>query len=329
MLDGATARDRLERLFHVLPAAMRQGGAHLAELSRTLGAPRDVILKDIEEMTDRAFYQPGGWPDDVQILIDRGRVRVQHAKGFERPVRLTREEVLCLALALRGTAASARVPDTERRQSLLHRAESHLGGSASEEQEDQPHIAAPDREPDPDRIRELVIDAARERHPVRLMYLRPGPPEPTVRVVHPYAIVYGEGAWYVVGYCDLRNDVRVFRMDRILFADRTDTEGRFAPPDDFQVREYVGAGYVYHAEREVDVGIRYSARIAPWVREHVGVDGAVSEPAEDGTLLLWRRVSDPWWVVSHVLQYGGDAELVAPGDVRALVQEVAEGLLSS
>lgn len=44
----------------------------------------------------------------------------------------------------------------------------------------------------------------------------------TERTLDPYGLVYHEGRWYVVGYCHLRDDVRVFRLDRVRRAQRLD-----------------------------------------------------------------------------------------------------------
>ena len=99
MPEGPTARDRLERLLPVLPAASRQGGASLPELAEQLGASQRSILEDIEEVTNRVFYHPGGWPDDVQILIESDRVRGLRTGGLDRPGKLSARETPCPALA--------------------------------------------------------------------------------------------------------------------------------------------------------------------------------------------------------------------------------------
>ena len=47
--------------------------------------------------------------------------------------------------------------------------------------------------------------------------------EPLKRVVDPYGLVYRVGRWYLVGYCHLREDVRTFRLDRVLEVELLDT----------------------------------------------------------------------------------------------------------
>lgn len=325
MTDGRTAQARLERLLYVLPAASRPGGARLSELAEALGAPEARILEDVQQVTARNFYHPGGWPDNVQIQIKAGSVRVTRADGFERPNRLTLEEALCLALALRGTAASAHVSSPRVRERLLDRAERYLTHRSWAGHE-AATVAAPDRSPDPEGIREVLMAAARERRPCALSYVKAGAGDATLRVVHPYVLAHGEGAWYTVGYCTIEEEVRVFRTDRILAADLAD--GQFTVPEDFDVARYIDRGRVYHARHEREVRVRYSPRIARWIRERAEWGSDTVEDAEDGSLVVRHRVADPQWAVSHTLQYGADAEVLEPEDVRGLVLEVARGLLS-
>ena len=61
--------------------------------------------------------------------------------------------------------------------------------------------------------------------------------EETQREIDPYGVVHHRGRWYVVGWCHLRNDVRMFRMDRVLALDARDET--FAKPLDFDCAEFV------------------------------------------------------------------------------------------
>lgn len=325
MTEGRTAQDRLLRLLHVLPAAARPGGARLADLAAELDVPETRILQDLQEVTERNFYHPGGWLDDVQILLQADRVEVSRADGFERPTRLTPEETLCLALALRGSTASTHVNAPLARDRLLDRAEGYLA-HRDWPGDGAPAIAAPDRHPDPEGIREVLLAGARDRRPCAISYVKPGAREEKVRVVHPYAIAYGEGAWYAVGHCTLEEGIRVFRIDRMVAADLAD--GRFDVPAEFDPGSYVEGGRVFHTEREREVCVRYSPRIARWIRERAFWTEAAVEDGEDGSLIVRHRVADPRWAVSHALQYGADAEILEPDDVRALAMEVARGMLS-
>ncbi|HET9947749.1 MAG TPA: WYL domain-containing protein [Longimicrobiales bacterium] len=312
-------RAQLERLLYVIHAASRPGGAKLADLARMLDTTEDRISRDIEEVTARVYYHPGGWPDDVQIAISTDRVEV-HAPGLERPMKLSPVETLCLALALRGTAATAILADAEARKDLLARAEAHLAALPKEEV--QAVLAAPERWADREGLRELLIRAADERRACAIHYVKPGDVDGSLRVIHPYAVAYGEGRWYVIAHCTRQECVRIFRLDRILAADLTDTT--FERPADFDPDDYVHDGRVYHAGADELVRVRYSPRVARWIRERAVWESAPLEELDDGSVIVDHHAADPLWAVCHALQYGAEAEVLEPDGVRALVRQVAQ-----
>ncbi|MEJ2207388.1 MAG: WYL domain-containing protein [Gemmatimonadota bacterium] len=325
MTDGRTAEARLERLLHVLPAAARSGGASLSDLARELGASEARILEDLEEVTARVFYHPGGWPDDVSILVEADRVRVTRATGMERPVRLSPRETLCLALALRGTVAAAHLPSDDRRAALLRRAEEFLGQGTWSDEGAPGDMAAPERAPDPAGVRETLFTAARDRRPCAISYVKAGATDASVRVIHPYVSAYAGGFWYTIAWCAVEESVRIFRMDRVLEA--AESDDTFTVPEDFDPAVYLDGGQVFHSENEVDVSVRYSPRIARWIRERAEHHGRPPQENADGSLERHHQVADPHWVVSHVLQYGPDAEILGPESVRAMVRDVVQALV--
>lgn len=77
--------------------------------------------------------------------------------------------------------------------------------------------------------------ATRGRRRLQIRY-RSGSRE-TTRAVDPYGIVYRKGRWYAVGWCHLRTDVRVFRLDRV--EEAVLTEDTFTPPAGFDVRGHL------------------------------------------------------------------------------------------
>jgi predicted DNA-binding transcriptional regulator YafY len=61
--------------------------------------------------------------------------------------------------------------------------------------------------------------------------------EVTERGFDPYGVVSHEGIWYTIGYCHLRQEQRLFRLDRIV---QVEMRGKtFAPPLNFDAREAV------------------------------------------------------------------------------------------
>jgi predicted DNA-binding transcriptional regulator YafY len=81
--------------------------------------------------------------------------------------------------------------------------------------------------------------AVQEHRQVWIRYYSWGNDEETKRTIDPYGLVQQKSKWYVVGYCHLRQDLRVFRLDNILDARlRTKT---FDPPLNFDAVGFVAA----------------------------------------------------------------------------------------
>lgn len=77
-------------------------------------------------------------------------------------------------------------------------------------------------------------------------------------------------------------------------------------------------GRVLHLTGSGTMTVRHSPRIARWIAEREDVP-----PDQDGSLTMDHPLADPDWGVRHVLQYGPDAEVIAPPELRdAVVQRL-------
>ncbi|HUP20501.1 MAG TPA: WYL domain-containing protein, partial [Gemmatimonadota bacterium] len=174
------------------------------------------------------------------------------------------------------------------------------------------------------RLLALLRDATRARRPCRLEYLKPDSAEPESRAVHPYVMVYASGHWYVLGADPEIGEDRAFRLDRILEA--TVGEGGYEVPPDFDAGEWIEEGGLFLADTALEARVRYSARVAPWIREASRAGEIEREEGPEGTLVVRHRVADPGWLVRHVLAYGAEAELLEPAEMRDLVARRSEAL---
>jgi predicted DNA-binding transcriptional regulator YafY len=310
-----TALDRIERILQILPLAGREGGIAYDDLARALGVDRKQIERDITEVTDMEFYLEAGAVADIVVGLESNRVRVSTTGHLHRPARLSPAEAAALDLGVRLLAAEQEDP------ALAHAMADIIDQVARAIPRELLERVAADGDPDAgDPVRALVVDAARRRRRLRMRYLKLDAETPEDREVEPWAVVYGEGCWYVVGRCLERDGVRAFRIDRIL--DAVVTPADFEPPADFDPAGYLAKGRVYRADEEVEAVVRYDARVAPYVREGGEGEGG-GEPQEDGSVVVRYRVADPGWLVRHVLQYGRHARVLEPDDFAHLVQEAA------
>lgn len=123
--------------------------------------------------------------------------------------------------------------------------------------------------------------AARRRQRVTLKY-RTQEGQETERIFDPYGLACRRGRWYATGYCHLRQDMRLFRLDRVV--DAAMREDGFDRPADFDVLADVlrSLGSVPRA-LPLEVVLETSIEHA---RRQISAEVAVLEENEGGVVLL-------------------------------------------
>ncbi|HEX6135736.1 MAG TPA: WYL domain-containing protein [Longimicrobiales bacterium] len=323
----STARDQLERLLYILPAAARSNGAHVKELADALGVEPAVVLRDVQEVTARAYNLPAGAVEEFTVYTDGRRVFVHAPHDFDRPVRLSRRETLALSLGLRTIAADA---NPERRPQILALAASLERDLAAQDVSTVHELRAVEARDagviedveydaddflvgfEDDGFRGVVADAIELGRTCTIAYLKPGDTAPEKRRIAPYRLIHAYGNWYAAAHDFARDDIRVFRLDRVLDAE---LEEEAAPPAPASLDELLTRTAPYIATDDIEVTVRYSRRVARWIVEHTP-DSVLDD---DGSVIVRHRVADPGWIVRHVLQYGGEAVVEEPRAARKWV----------
>jgi predicted DNA-binding transcriptional regulator YafY len=140
--------------------------------------------------------------------------------------------------------------------------------------------------------------------------------------VRPYALIVASGSWYALSHCEVSAAIRSFRLDRIEQIEPTAEP--YEIPATFSVDEYLSDRKVLRLGQPRWMRVRYSPRVARWIAER---EGRELEP--DGSLVMEHPLADVQWGVRHVLQYGADAEVIEPAEVRAELTRRLRGLLTT
>ncbi len=83
----------------------------------------------------------------------------------------------------------------------------------------------------------LTLSMATQQEKRVWMRYRASQSSETERAVDPYGLIFQAGLWYTVGYCHLRQDLRTFRLDRVLQVEPR--EESFTPPLGFDALDYL------------------------------------------------------------------------------------------
>lgn len=169
---------------------------------------------------------------------------------------------------------------------------------------------------------ETLQDALRHCHSVVLVHRGRGRAAPTERRFDPYALVHGWGWWYAVGYCHLRDEVRSFRVDRIVSV--VPTEEPYTIPADFDVHKVIAF------EQQQAAGVHARLRFLPFgaaVAAHNRSYWETYAEQPDGSVLVTFRAPDIIWASATVLSYGSLVCVESPPELAQFVREEAQAIL--
>ncbi|MCU6792010.1 YafY family transcriptional regulator [Paenibacillus sp. WQ 127069] len=141
----------------------------------------------------------------------------------------------------------------------------------------------------------------------------------SVRDVAPYGLVFAQGSWILVAYCDLRQELRHFRLSRM--SDLTLLEDSFTFPTDFNLQDHKPAD-----DRRVLVRVQVHPDIADKVKGAGSFFMTQMEDHEEG-LMATFHVRQPEELLHWVLGWGADVVVLEPESLRNRVREEAAKML--
>ena len=265
---------------------------------------------------------------DMGIPVEGGVGRVggySLRPGFKLPpLMFTEDEALVLTLGLLmarkqgvdGTSALA--------QSTLAKIERILPTTLQEKMKALQETTAFDDNGPAERVSASILktlsEAARQNQRVELVYHTPGSDE-TQRLFDPYGLVSHENHWYTVGYCWLRDELRVFRLDRVRRVELV--EARFNRPTNFNCLEYLIQTIVAIPDQwNIEVVLQTTLEE---IRPRVPMDMASLETQPAGVVLR-ASLHDLDWVARFLAGLGCPFVIRQPVELRTALQKLATNL---
>ena len=139
----------------------------------------------------------------------------------------------------------------------------------------------------------------------------------TERDVDPYGLVYRNARWYAVGWCHLRTDVRVFRLDRVLEARLL--EATFTPPENFDVQaELTRSLAAAYSEWTVEAILETTLEEA---RKRISAIVGTVEPHADGVLLC-SRVDTLDWAAHYLMGLPWNVKVISPPELAQALRKL-------
>jgi proteasome accessory factor C len=304
------SRQQVVRMLALVPYLQGNDGVPVNEVAAEFGVSPKVIRDDLRLLmyTGTGEYAGELIDFDLTALEEDGIVHIRDAEFMTRPLRISTREGIALIVALRTLRASASGEELTVIDSALAKLESAVGD-----------VSAPvdvlldevDRD-----IHASIARALASGKRIGLTYANASRDEQSDRDVDPRRLFTEQGKLYLEAWCLKAEDLRFFRLDRVVDARVLDVD---AQEHDAQVRDLSDGIFTVGAQTpyaEVDLHPR-----AHWLTEYYQVD--LVEEREDG---VWRAKlygADWSWLRRLVLRNAGSITVVSPDTLRTQVVDDA------
>jgi proteasome accessory factor C len=309
------ASDRLRRLLVVVPYVVRHPGVPVQEITRLFEVGEAELLDDLN-MLFVSGLPPYGPGDLVDVQVEEGRVWIDMADYFSRPVRLTRSEALALYLKGKALLGAPGLEEAPALTSALAKIEGGLGEETLAQLGERVAVGGGGHAA---RALAAVRSAVDGHERLEVEYYSASRDQLTARRIDPEHVFSGLGNWYVVAWDHLADDERLFRVDRI----------RAVRPigEIFEPRGLLGAGRPLYTRSDRDITVQLSlGPSARWVAEYYEIERMVQHP--DGRIDVTLPAKDLAWIAKLILRLGGEAKVLEPPELARMVTEGARRTLS-
>jgi predicted DNA-binding transcriptional regulator YafY len=166
-----------------------------------------------------------------------------------------------------------------------------------------------------------VNEAAQEQRHIDIEYFSMSRQVLTHRRVAPYKVWFYDETFYVIGFCGLRQAVRLFAVDRI--AKLQVSDDLFELPQGFDANEFMQASFGIFQGESVQVRIRFAPAVAGYISEKIWHPTQTIVTQQDGSVLFSAEVAGIEEIKHWVLKWGAGAIVMAPASLRqAVIAEI-------
>lgn len=284
---------KMERLIGILSILLQREKVTAPELAEQFEVSRRTIQRDIESLCRAgipiATVQGAG-----------GGISIMEGYRVDRTV-LTAPEMQAILAGLRSLDS---VSGTRRYAQLMEKLSAGTGGLVNGGAHMLIDLSSWYKTSLPPKI-ELIQGAIEHHRTIRFPYF--SPKAESVRTVEPYYLLFHWSTWYVWGWCQTREDFRLFKLNRMTELSTGEPfTPRPAPLPNLEPERVFPVKY--------QVTVRFDSTCRWRLVEEYGADRFTVEP--DGRLRFTGGFPDADSVLSWVLTFGDKAELLEPEELR-------------
>ena len=302
----------------------------------------DAIVKEVNRgrypsvaaLCDKFEIKPRTLHEDIRFIKDRMRIELvfdKNKNGYFNSTPnaklpefdLSPDELMALVLSkemlLKYSGKAFRIQLEEALEKIVGRLVN--SGTLSEEQMRSvvQFIPGGVAETDGKLLRQLK-DACNKQFSIEIDYYAAYTGLTSTRMVDPYKVQEFQGAWYIVGWCHMRKELRHFAVHRI--RDYKILRKKFEVKAGVNVEEWISSAFqLEHGDGEQLVRIKFTPVGARFALERIWHPSQKVTTHSDGACTLEFKTQSLDEVKRWVLRFGCGAEVIDPPDLRQRVME--------
>ncbi len=305
---------KYDRLLYVLNLLRGRPGLSASQLARECEVTERTVYRYINSLSSA----------NIPIYFDRGYRLLSDA--FLPPLNLTPDDYLVLKMALSSSVFASRSPLRKPAKSVLAKIEANLGSTVMKDLDKLRDVASINIKSTSDFSRlslsfKLIKQSILNRKSLKIVYESLQSGEST-RQVDPYSLVYRRHAWYLVGFCHRRNEIRLFRLNRIKKITLLDKS--FQRKKDFSLSEFFKDSWELYQGEPVDVRIKFKGIAAKVIESGQHHPSEKTNKLKDGSLVYEVKVNGIEEIRRWVLGFGEDAEVLKPQELKEKIKSTIE-----
>ncbi len=170
-------------------------------------------------------------------------------------------------------------------------------------------------------IEEQLQTAIRSKSKVQIVYHSFGADVDTTRVIRPYELLINDGALSVVGYCELRGDLRDFRVSRIKAI--TMLNEAFEIPEEYLLKKN-RSKFIHLSGKAVEqIELTFDGPTAKYIQEYESDLADEIIQTETGIRFL-RDTAITDELVRFIMQFGSGVKVINPPHLKERIKRELE-----
>lgn len=285
---------KIDRQIGILSVLLQQGNITAPELAEKFEVSRRTINRDIEDLCK------AGIPIQTTQGVGGG-IRIMEGFAMDRTLLTSKDMKMILA----GLRSLDSVSGSNYYGQLMEKIKPGSSQMITGSDSILIDLSSWNKDILTPRI-SLIQDAIEERRLLTFYYYAPS--GDTQREIEPYYLIFKWSSWYVYGFCRMRQDFRMFklnRMDKIKCLEQT-FGLREVPTPELETKKLYPANIEITALVDASMKWRLIEEYGPYCYEE----------SKDGKLLFHGYYSDVESLLTWILSFGNQMEVLEPIEVR-------------